>query len=396
MAEPLLYDLFRAYYDARRNKRNTLNAVNFEINYEENLMALYAELSLGAYTPRPGICFISFKPVQREIFAADFRDRVVHHLIYNYISPVFEKTFIHDSYSCRKGKGTHFGINRINHFIRSCSENYTLDCYILKLDIEGYFMSIDKVILFEMIRSQLERTTITNSFDTNQLVQLIRTVIFHDPTKSYSLKGSRSDWNGLPASKSLFHSSENKGLPIGNLTSQLFSNIYLNQQDHFVKGELGFRYYGRYVDDFIIIERDIHRLKRAIGYIDLFLRNTLNLNLHPNKRYLQHYSKGVQFLGVIIKPHRNCITARLKGNLYSRLKQWNDKTKENATVPSDLLIKVRAILNSYLGLMHHSSTYKLRKKILLEDFKPVWGKYFLIPDGFRKIILRRHFRIHLP
>jgi len=138
--EKLLEGLFVAYYAARSNKRNTINALKFEKHFEHNLFKLCEDIIERKYDPQPSICFIVNKPVKREIFAADFRDRVVHHYIYNHISPVFEKTFINDSYSCRKGKGTHYGIQRLDHFIRSCSHNYSKDCYILKLDIKGYFM----------------------------------------------------------------------------------------------------------------------------------------------------------------------------------------------------------------------------------------------------------------
>ena len=139
----LLKDLFYAYYDARKNKRNTINQLKFELDFESSLINLSEEITARNYSPQRSICFMVHRPVKREIFAADFRDRVVHHLIYNYIAPVFEKTFINDAYSCRVGKGTHYGIKRIDHFIRSCSQNYQHDCYILKLDIKGYFTPLD-------------------------------------------------------------------------------------------------------------------------------------------------------------------------------------------------------------------------------------------------------------
>ena len=119
----LLYNLFQAYYDARKNKRSTINALAFEIDYESKLFLLYNEIKTETYKIGKSICFISFKPVKREIFAADFRDRIVHHLIYNYISPIFERLFLNDIYSCRIGKGTLYGIKRLNHFICSCSKN---------------------------------------------------------------------------------------------------------------------------------------------------------------------------------------------------------------------------------------------------------------------------------
>ncbi|PIP51000.1 hypothetical protein COX11_00995, partial [Candidatus Berkelbacteria bacterium CG23_combo_of_CG06-09_8_20_14_all_41_73] len=248
----LLYDLFQAYYDARKNKRNTVNALAFEIDYERKLFELYEEIKNGKYEIGPSICFIIFKPVQREVFAADFRDRIVHHLIYNYISPIFERLFIYDSYSCRKGKGTSCGINRLDHFIRSCSQNYNRDCHILKIDIKGYFMSMDRSILYQKIEKILYRFSDAADFDIDLVMRLIHKVIFHDPTQNCVIRGRKDNWKGLPKTKSLFFADENKGLPIGNLTSQLFGNVYLNDFDHFVKHRLGIKYYGRYVDDIII------------------------------------------------------------------------------------------------------------------------------------------------
>ena len=144
-----LEELFHAYFGCRKNKRNTANALAFEIDYEQNLLQLCKEINNGTYKIGRSIAFIVDKPVTREIFVADFRDRVVHHLVIGKLNNLFEKQFIHDSYSCRIGKGTHFGIQRIDKFIRQCSENYTKDCYILKLNLQGFFMSINKNILFE-------------------------------------------------------------------------------------------------------------------------------------------------------------------------------------------------------------------------------------------------------
>ena len=139
-SDKVLTDLFRAYFDARKNKRNTINALAYEKNFEANTFALCDEILERHYQPSPSICFIVDKPIKREIFAASFRDRIVHHFINNHIAPLFETSFINDSYSCRAGKGTHYVIKRIDRFIRSCSENYAKDCYILKLDIRSYFM----------------------------------------------------------------------------------------------------------------------------------------------------------------------------------------------------------------------------------------------------------------
>ncbi len=189
--DKLLIDLFQAYYDARSNKRNTLNALNFEMDYEHNIFKLHEEIINNTYKIKPSICFINYKPVQREIFAADFRDRVVHHLVYNYIAPIFDKTFINDSYSCRKGKGTHYGIKRVGKFIRSCSQNYHKDCYVLKLDIKGYFMSIHRGLLYKLVKSTLLKYRNETDFDLQLILGLLEQIIFNDPTRNYILKGTK-------------------------------------------------------------------------------------------------------------------------------------------------------------------------------------------------------------
>ena len=171
------------------------------------------------------------KPVQREIFAADFRDRIVHHLIIGKLNSVFEKQFIHDSYACREGKGTHFGIQRANKFIRRCSQNYTRDCYILKLDIQGFFVHINKDILYKRLSHFIQE----KYHETNKklILELSHKVIFNNAADKCIIKGKSKDWKDLPKSKSLFFSPPNCGLPIGNLTSQIFANFYMDKFDHF-------------------------------------------------------------------------------------------------------------------------------------------------------------------
>ena len=296
-----LADLFEAYADCRTNKRNTMNALSFELDYEHELIALWEAINTGTYTPGRSIAFIVDQPVKREIFAADFRDRVVHHLLINKLNPLFERTFIYDSYACRKGRGTHFGIGRIDRFIRQCSQNYSKDCYVLRLDIQGFFMAIDKRILWSKLRD-----LIINQYqqpDKDRILRLCHKILSNNPTKNCFIKGSRHNWRDLPPDKSLFHSAPGCGLPIGNLTSQIFANVYLNALDHFVKHDLGMRYYGRYVDDFVLVHPDHEYLKALIPRIADFLQSTLKLTLHPRKVYLQHYRKGVHFLGMIIKPN---------------------------------------------------------------------------------------------
>lgn len=373
----ITHDLFLAYFDARKNKRNTINALAFEKHLEANIFALSNEIIERKYTPKSSICFIVNNPVKREIFAADFRDRVIHHFIYNYISPVFEKIFINDSYSCRGGKGTHYGIRRVDHFIRSCSQNYSRDCYILKLDIKGYFMAMDKLLLYQKVKQGILRFRYKNDFDIPLTFYLLKETIFNDPTKNCLVKGEKSDWQGLPKTKSLFHANTGCGLPIGNLTSQLFGNVYMNEFDHWVKKELGIRYYGRYVDDFILIHQNKNYLQSVIPKITEYLSDNLKLTLHPDKIYFQHFSKGVKYLGAVIKPHRIYISNRTKGNFYQAIKHQNAIAMDHKPTQEEKAAFQRS-MNAYLGIMKHYRSYTLRKHTLLSTLSGWWWNYFYV------------------
>ncbi len=366
--DKLLYDLFQAYYDTRQHKRNTNSAVAFEMNYESKIIELRNDLVNETYAISPSICFIIKDPVQREVFAADFRDRIIHHLIYNYIYELFDRHFIYDSYSCRLEKWTHFGIKRVEHFLRSCSQNYSRDVYILKLDIKWFFMHIDKQILFEKIETFLfekrERLTIDYDF----LIKLIRQVIFHDSTQNCIIKWSKSDWNWLPNDKSLFHSPKDTGLAIWNLTSQLFANIYLDSLDKYIKYELGFSYYGRYVDDFVIIDTDKEKLLSAISKIRDFLTKKLHLTLHPKKIYFQHYTKWAQFLWAYIKPYRTYIRKRTIGNFYKKVQEVNKSKNFDKEL-------TQSIVNSYLWILNHYRTYNIRKKVIDKFSNKFWSQF---------------------
>lgn len=375
----LLYDLFQAYYDARRNKRNTLNQLDFEFHLEENIIELYRELIDGTYKVWKSIYFIQNYPVKREIFAWNFRDRVIHHLIFNYISPVFEQEFIYDSYSCRTWKWTSFWVKRVKKFIRSCSENYSKDCYILKLDISGYFMSINKDILSEKIQNVLETKKAYLKTEYNFISKLIKAVIYNDPTKNAIFKWRKNDYLWLPKNKSLFFATKNCGLPIWNLTSQLFSNIYLHDFDRFIKYELDIKYYGRYVDDFVIVHRDKEYLKKIIWDIQIYLETYLWLSIHPKKIYLQHFSKWVIFLGVCIKPYRSYIRKRTLWNFYSKIQAANTRLeKNNFQIDRSMKQDFLSMMNSYLWFLKHHKSYKMRKKILTQNIHPSFWKYFFI------------------
>ncbi|MDR1698533.1 MAG: reverse transcriptase/maturase family protein [Prevotellaceae bacterium] len=391
----LMEDLLMAYYEARKHKRNTHNQLCFELSLEAEITSLTSEILERCYELRPSIAFIIDDPVKREIFAADFRDRVVHHLIFNYLNPILDAQFIDDSYSCRKGKGTHYGIQQMAGFMQECSGNYTKDCYVLKLDIKGYFMSMNKYLLkaklFRLIengRLKIENESLHNHFQL--ITYLLDKVIFNDPRMNCIIRGRKSDWEGLPPSKSLFHSAEGCGLPIGNLTSQLFSNVYLHDFDLFVKNVLGVKYYGRYVDDFVLIHRDKTFLLDMIGKIRQYLLEHSALTLHPNKIYLQHYSKGFAFLGAYIKPYRIYIGNRTKKKFLLILRNVgveNIQPQNRAKYLSPL--QIRAVLNSYLGIMGHYKTYNIRRKALLNK-NHLFFRYGYLEGGLKKFILTKN------
>lgn len=349
--DQLLLDLYRAYKDARRNKRNKRYQLKFEFNLEENLINLRDELITATYKPYPSSCFIIHEPKMREVFAADFRDRIVHHLFYNYTHEIFEKTFIYDSYSCIKNKGTHFGIDRLKHHILSVSKGYSKPCYVLKIDIKGYFMNIDRDILMKLCKKTLSNIKKDKELDYMFVDYLLETIIKSNPKDNCNVLGNIDDWEKLPNEKSLFYAQEECGLPIGNLSSQLFSNIYLNDLDHFVKRELKCRHYGRYVDDSYIVSDDKEYLKRIIPEISCFFKTELHLELHPDKTRIFDAYQGVEFLGAYIKPFRTYISS-------SSLKRIKTKVK-NVNVKD--IRKVRSTINSFLGVLSHYDSYCLRR-----------------------------------
>lgn len=321
------------------------------------------EINNGTYQIGRSIAFIVNKPVKREIFAAVFRDRIVHHLIINKLNHLFEKEFIHDSYGCRINKGTHFGVKRVNTFIRKCSQNYTQEGYVLKLDIQGFFMHINKNILWQKLEDFINQKY--HNTDKALILKLIKQVVFNNPTKNCIIKGKRSSWDGLPKNKSLFHSPPNCVLPIGNLTSQVFANFYMNTLDHYIKSTLKQKYYGRYVDDFVIVHACKEYLKELIPHLSTFLQSNLQLTLHPKKIHLQHYKKGVKFIGAVILPNRIYIANRTKGNFYNAIAKQNkilENRKPTKAEQEDLL----SSLNSYLGIMKHYQSFNIRKQMIFK------------------------------
>lgn len=388
--EHLLYQLHLSYLQARKNKRNTHNQLRFEIYQEDGLMQLAKAIYERKYNPKSCIAFIIHKPVMREIFAADFTDRIIHHLLYRCLYPIIDRKLINDTYSCRVGKGTLYGIKRVTKFIRSCSNNYNKETYILKLDVQAYFMNMQHQVIYDKVLSMLpdeKQNYLGISRET--ILYLLKQTIFNSIQNNCRIKGSRNDWKDLPVSKSLFHYANDTGLPIGNLTSQVFGNVYLNDFDHYVKQELGIKYYGRYVDDMVFVHNDKYYLTEVIPLLENEL-DQVGLKIHPNKIVLDTADNGIQFLGQIIKPYRNYVSNRTKNNFYQSIQQINQVL---AIVPQfkwKELCDIRATLNSYLGIMQHANTYNLRKAMLDKLIKR-FHDFFFISANLDKVIINKDF-----
>jgi RNA-directed DNA polymerase len=389
--EHLLYQLHLSYLQARKNKRNTHNQLRFEICQEEGLMQLAKAIYERKYTPKPCIAFIINKPVMREIFAADFIDRVVHHLLYRCLYPIIDRKLINDTYSCRVGKGTLYGINRVSKFIRSCSSNYSKETYILKLDIQAYFMNMQHQIIYDKVLDMLPvKKQNYLGISEKTILYLLEQTIFNPIKENCCIKGNHNDWNGLPPSKSLFHYPNNMGLPIGNLTSQIFGNIYMNDFDHYVKKDLGIKYYGRYVDDMVFVHNDKKHLQSLIPKLSDFLLSTLHLTIHPNKIVLVNANEGIQFLGQIIKPYRNYVSNRTKNNFYQAIQQINKIMEVVPEFSWQQLCDIRTVLNSYLGILQHANTFNLRKA-MMGKLKRRFYDFFYMSKNLDKVIINEDF-----
>lgn len=340
--------IYRCYLECRRNKRNSINALNFEFDAEINVLKLQRELKTRTYHPSRSILFAASKPKLREIFAADFRDRVVHHILIDYLKRIWEPIFIHDSYACRDGKGTHRAVIRLQDFIRSITCNGNIRAYYLQLDIKDFFMSIDKEILFELIRRKVKDP---------DMLWLTRVVLFWDCTSSYVRRGDPSLLANILPHKSLFGKENVRGLPIGNLTSQFFANVYMNELDQFVKHQLKVKHYVRYVDDFVILSEDSQELRGFKSEIEEFIHIRLKLNLHPSRQKLLTVCNGIDFLGYIVRHNYKLVRARVVNNLKEKIRQFRKMRVRNYT-------KLRITMASYFGHFKFANTYRLKSRFM--------------------------------
>jgi len=325
-------DLVQAYFDCRRSKRNSASALTFEMNLERNLIQLHNDLVTGNYRPGRSICFVVTRPKAREVWAADFRDRVVHHLLYNHVAPRFYASFIADSCACIPGRGTLYAAKRLESKIRSATQNWSKPCWYLKLDLANFFVAIDK----EVLRRQLA-AKITEPW----WLALAEQILMHDPREDYAVRSPAHLFNRVPQHKRLTAQPATLGLPIGNLSSQFFANVYLDDLDQFAKHQLRAKHYIRYVDDFVFLHESPQQLNAWLAQVEAFLPS-LGARLNPTKTILQPVDRGVDFVGHVIKPWGRTTRKRSVATALRR----------TAAVPDEDL---RETANSYFGLLAQAS-----------------------------------------
>ena len=299
-------NLLKAWQEFIKNKRNRLDVRYFEQNLMKNILELHCDLSNFSYQHSSYIRFKVSDPKPRIIHKACVRDRLLHHAVYRKLYPIFDETFIFDAYSCRKGKGTHKAFRRLVCFARKQSKNYSGNCWALKIDIRKFFHSVDHDVLVESLKKRMED---------NRLLAVLKEII------------------------QSFASSPYKVMPLGNLTSQLFANIYLDSLDKFIKHKLKIRYYLRYADDLLLLSGNCEKLKAELKLISDFFTEKLQLKIHSEKIFFRKLKWGIDFVGYEAHKKFNLPRRKTVIRIFKNINSAN--------------------LSSCLGYLKHVNSYKL-------------------------------------
>ncbi|MYE38560.1 MAG: RNA-dependent DNA polymerase [Candidatus Spechtbacteria bacterium SB0662_bin_43] len=327
-----LENLVTAWEEFRINKGKKIDVQEFEFLLEQNLFSLHRDLIARRYTHAPYKGFYVRDPKVRHIHKASVRDRVLHHALFRVLNPIFEKTFIAHSFSCRVGKGTHKGVLAVEAMIRKESRNYTRQCFVLKCDVRKFFDSVDHTILIAILKKRIVDP------DTMWLLEQV--------IQSFSAQ-----------QETLF---SHQGIPIGNLTSQLFANVYMNEFDQFVKHEMKIKYYARYTDDFVVVSSNKTYLDGLIDPFTKFLEETLKLSLHPNKISIRSAGQGIDFLGYITLPHYRLVRNKTKHRIFRKLKSRVVQYRQGE-IDKETLTQC---LQSYLGVLSHANAHNLSNDLV--------------------------------
>ena len=302
-----LENLFDAWTEFKKEKSSKNDVAEFEVNLEDHVFDLHEDLKNETYKHGGYFSFFVHDPKRRHIHKAPVRDRLVHHAVHRVIEPEWNKIFIFDSWSSRKNKGTHAAVRRLQDLALKLSGNHSRTLWVLKLDITKFFDFVDHEILLNILAKRTPD---------NRLMDLLREII----------------------------DSFNPGLPLGNLTSQLFANVYMNELDQFVKQELKIRGYIRYVDDFVLMHQDKGFLLDNFRKIEVFIREKLRLKIHPKKIILKTYASGIDYLGYVSFPNHGVLRTKTKRRMFKRINGKN--------------------FSSYNGILRHCRSQNLSKALL--------------------------------
>lgn len=319
-------NIFLAFDEFKRGKRKKEDVMFFEKHLEENVFELSEQLLSKAYLHGSYTTFAICDPKYRSISKASVRDRVVHHVLFNYLYGIFDKTFIFHSYSSRLTKGTHIGMKNFHKAMRKASKNFRKPCYALKCDIKKFFATINHDILIQLLARKITSPDI---------LWLTKKII-----DSHS-------------------NTANTGLPLGNVTSQLFANIYLNELDRFIKHDLHVKFYFRYADDFVILHENKPYLQTLIRSISEFVEEKLKLRLHPQKVFIRKLQHGIDFLGYVCLPHYRIMRTKTKRRMFKKFHQRRNEMLAGKRTGESF----NQTLQSYLGLLQHANGHNLIKKL---------------------------------
>ena len=412
-----------AYHDCLRGKMTSSQAVEYMQAAWADVPRLAWELWTGTYKPTTSTCFLVKYPKLREVFAANFRDRIVHHWVCLRLEPLFEERFMSQgdvSFNCRKGYGTEKCVEHCAEGMKRVSGNYRRPAWVFKGDLTGFFMSIDKQLLWYLLerfiirwRKRYEREgwkkinpDILYRLGMDEMPEmywdiLLRTtkvIVMHHPERDCVLNSPLSLWSGLAPNKSLFGHNDEKGGPIGNLTTQLFANFHMSFFDQHVLWLFrGKNYsYERFVDDWVNQCDDKEFLLAAIPKMEAFLRDKLKLEMHKDKRYLQPIAHGLSFVGTYIKPGRLYLSNRTLARFEERVAGFRQQMESGRELTTIDCKRIEQVINSYLGFCKGKQTYTKRKEILGSMGAGLF-RYFYIRGRYRSIRARARYReIKLP
>lgn len=352
--------LHTAWRAARRGKKPSPDQLTFDSQWIDNLLQLEEQLNDLTWSPSPSTCFVAKAPKAREIHAPAFADRVVHHYLVPKLEAIYEPTFIHDSYSNRRGKGTHAAVSRLRHFVRQVASGQD-GGYYLQLDIANFFNSIHRPTLYQLLKARMERTSFPE-----HVRRAIHALLKASPaTIGVRYACTELERAAVPAHKRLENAAPGCGIPIGNLSSQFFANVYMDRLDQFVKHELKVQRYLRYVDDFVLVHTDLVQLEAWRLKIQAFLRAELGLELKTDQR-LRPLDRGIDFLGYVIFPSHVVVRRRVVGHCRAKLSAWERRHVHGRCISAGQaqLEELRSIWSSYFGHFRHASSFRLQRRIV--------------------------------